>query len=254
MAGPVAHVYCALAILSSGVLSIKSPRDFIIGTLFPDIRYLHVIEREKTHKADICWHDVLTASSDFDAGMKLHALVDVVRENYVIQHHLYDNFSSYLPYKSQFLKFFEDALLYDQVNIWHNIAIYFDTIAHEEQAFGIDDTALRLWHTMMQQYMLQKPAARNIRTYIYTLLTEQYYGKKPSASWWNRFTASIKSRLFAYQLKRVFYQCEKNMALKNSLTHFYSNIVSYLTSELYTQPFAKKQTPGKKLAFFLNQQ
>ncbi|HXW86140.1 MAG TPA: hypothetical protein VEK38_02235 [Candidatus Bathyarchaeia archaeon] len=228
MAGPVSHIYCALAILLSGTLSIENPRDFIIGSLFPDIRYLGVIERSQTHKPHITWHDVQTASSDFDAGMKLHALVDVVREAYVVHHSLYDHFSSLLPYKSQFLKFFEDALLHNKVADWSTIIGYFDTILPEEQAFGIDDTALHLWHSLMQQYLAQQPDVSNIRTYLYTLLTQQHLAQKGSVSFWNRLLASLKSRIFGYQLTKVFYQCKKNIPLQKSIYHFYRQVVSYL--------------------------
>jgi len=52
--------------------------EFYIGTIFPDIRYLGVIDRAKTHFADVTLDSVLGAKTSFLAGLLFHNLVDKI--------------------------------------------------------------------------------------------------------------------------------------------------------------------------------
>ena len=79
MAGPIGHIVLALSLLN-GPLADKDRAAFMLGTTFPDIRYLGVIERGKTHNNHATWQNVQTESSSFKAGMDFHALVDRGRE------------------------------------------------------------------------------------------------------------------------------------------------------------------------------
>ena len=49
MAAPIAHIFCALFLLNNNIIDVDNIQEFIIGTSFPDIRYLGVIERDTTH-------------------------------------------------------------------------------------------------------------------------------------------------------------------------------------------------------------
>lgn len=62
---------------------------FLVGTLFPDIRYITHFPREKTHFNVNSLKEVGETSSPFDAGMKFHAWVDRVREEFVISSGIY---------------------------------------------------------------------------------------------------------------------------------------------------------------------
>lgn len=81
MAAPITHIILADKIFNR-YFADKDKRDFYVGTSFPDIRYMGIIKREKTHFIDL---DIKTLQQlpSFEAGMKFHSLVDIVRENYM---------------------------------------------------------------------------------------------------------------------------------------------------------------------------
>jgi hypothetical protein len=113
MAAPATHIILALLMLP--LLKEKNIPEFIVGTSFPDIRYLGVIERSKTHNNQTTWQSIQKNPSSFKAGMDFHALVDRLREAYMMKHHAYDRIPQ-SKYKSQILKMFEDMLLYGTID------------------------------------------------------------------------------------------------------------------------------------------
>jgi hypothetical protein len=158
MAGPVSHIICALTVLNSGNIQIQDKQAFILGTSFPDIRYMGVISREQTHKKELSWQDVQHASSDFEAGMLLHALLDQVREAYVVEQGAYDHIPN-TRFKAHCLKFFEDITMWYSIppSDWQTIITYFDTIHTAEKQFGIPGEALLQWHSFIQEYLQAMP-------------------------------------------------------------------------------------------------
>ncbi len=230
MAAPVAHIFCALALLNSGKLKVDDKQAFILGTSFPDIRYLDVIERAETHKKNVTWDDVVNAPSSFEAGMLLHALLDHVRENYVEIHHLYDQLPNN-PYRTHVLKFFEDILLYDYVTEWPHIITYFDTIAQEEKKYGIAMPYLRIWHKLLQQYISQHPSAKQIAGFLKhrsAVLTHKE--SNTIKHYLNKLIGSIKNQFIAFKLGDIMKKLEKNKTIRSRMIYFYENIVDFLTA------------------------
>ncbi|OGT36016.1 MAG: hypothetical protein A3F11_05760 [Gammaproteobacteria bacterium RIFCSPHIGHO2_12_FULL_37_14] len=149
MAAPVTHILLALQILPS--LPDKDEKEFIIGTSFPDIRYLNCISRDKTHQKDVTLEKIKAEQSSFKAGMMFHALVDEVREKFMQGHKVY----SLVPKSivtAHALKFNEDALLSDKVPLY-KVASYFDVILPEELDLVNYDYA-KTWHKALKKYLL----------------------------------------------------------------------------------------------------
>ena len=132
MPAPVMHIVLSLLILP--YLPDKDPKEFILGTSFPDIRYLGVIDRRKTHNPCPSWDHVVKEKSSFKAGMEFHALVDVMHDNYMASNKVYSLLPSECQDSPHYLKFFEDMLVYTKVSRWNEIAGYFDTVLNEELA------------------------------------------------------------------------------------------------------------------------
>lgn len=82
MAAPITHVVLTAKIFDN-FFQDKVKKDFFIGTLFPDIRYLKVIDRDQTHFSNLSISDLKTEDS-FLAGMKFHSMIDVVREKFIL--------------------------------------------------------------------------------------------------------------------------------------------------------------------------
>lgn len=170
MAGPVTHIVLALQILHLLPTTVDR-QAFIIGTSFPDIRYMAKLERDKTHIEPVSWNDVVNEPSSFRAGMLFHNLVDEVRLQY-FEPNFYDktNLSQYTPiYIKLFplmLKTAEDAFLYTKTNRWKEIASYFDTIYQEELDFGVPEHVLRTWHEMIKTYIAHETTAESIAQFV----------------------------------------------------------------------------------------
>lgn len=72
MAAPITHIVLADKVWAQ-FLSSFNKNDFFIGTSFPDIRYLKVINREKTHFKNQSINDIKSDDSII-AGIKFHSI------------------------------------------------------------------------------------------------------------------------------------------------------------------------------------
>jgi hypothetical protein len=86
MAAPIAHIFLAVQILVGPFKVMSHEKEFIIGTSFPDIRYLKVIERAETHFENVTLNDIKKETNSFKAGMLFHSFVDQKREEYMVVH------------------------------------------------------------------------------------------------------------------------------------------------------------------------
>lgn len=199
MAGPVTHIIFALLMLPL-LPPDMDKQAFIIGTSFPDIRYMAGISRAATHIEPVSWDAIVNEPSAFRAGMMLHNLVDNVRIMH-LEHYFYD-ITQLEQYTPAYIKLFplmqktaEDAYYYRYCTAdrWQEVSSYFDTVYQEELDFGIDEAVLRQWHTMIQTYIAQEPTPRIIAEFcansgndLYAFCTEvdldQYFNELHATS------------------------------------------------------------------------
>ncbi len=228
MAAPIAHIFCALALLQQGKIKVVDKQSFILGTSFPDIRYLGVIKRDQTHEKNVNWNDVINAPTSFEAGRLLHVLLDLVREDYVQTHNLYDQFPN-TPYRTHILKFFEDTLLHNKINNWQEIVCYFNTILPEEQTYNIHDRYIRIWHQLLQHYIKQPPDAKQIAWFLKQRATAI---ARDESNIFKRFFKNlintIKNKAIAFKLNGIMKELEKNDIVRSEMLHFYEHITDFL--------------------------
>lgn len=134
-------------------------RELMLGTLFPDIRYLAKLPRKATHEQGITLKLIKETKDPFLKGMRIHAYVDVVRLNYLKTITIEDHLKSYEGDNIFFLKMVEDEILYRQGSKkqFQDIADYFNTIVQQEIDFGIAPEILADWHTSHYQYFADGP-------------------------------------------------------------------------------------------------
>lgn len=154
-AGPITHIYFADKCLE--FIDINDRTLFNQGNLFPDIRYLGSITREATHEPNVTFEDVVCASSPFQSGTRLHALLDGLREAYVVETGIYAALAEVdRGYSAALLKLIEDELLYDEIS--SDLVIrQLEQISEEELATGISAETLQLWHWILTQYFKFRP-------------------------------------------------------------------------------------------------
>jgi hypothetical protein len=150
MAAPIAHIFLAMQLLCGLAKGLFNEQEFIVGTSFPDIRYLKVVERAETHFERVTLNDVLQEKDSFKAGMLFHSFVDEQREQYVVDNNLYDGIPDF-RFKTQSLKFAEDELLKPYCDLIRYQA-FFNTVLPAQTTYGIDEQHIRSWHTFLQGY------------------------------------------------------------------------------------------------------
>src|SRR3989344_7889748 len=153
MAAPITHIVLAEKVFSNQFQNLSKDK-FLVGTSFPDIRYLRVIKREHTHSRNTL--SEIKKSESFEAGRQFHCLVDTARENYMQKNDVY----SLIPASkliTQSLKLFEDELFYEKLSNWSQIINYFDDVVSEELAYPIQKEDILKWHKLLQSYLSEKP-------------------------------------------------------------------------------------------------
>lgn len=175
MPAPILHI--ALSLLMLPFLPGKNHREFILGASFPDIRYLGVIERSVSHKANPSWHNIEKERSSFKAGMEFHALVDVMHDEYMAKHCVYNLLPLECCKSSNYLKFFEDMLIYPKIEKaqWGIIAGYFDGILQQELVLVNNADAIKIWHNHIKQYILTAPSQHSVQNLL-NLQISTWYG------------------------------------------------------------------------------
>lgn len=204
MPGPITHIALTDKVfdrLFNGMVR----SDFFIGTLFPDIRYLKVIDRSKTHFKEVHLRDIQNEDS-FMAGMKFHTLVDQARNQFLLEDNIYSSFKE-IKYASYVLKVAEDTLFYKYITDWDTYINYLDRILLAEKDFDIPERALKDWHTLLQRYFQHPPDNKTIKALSMV------------AGLSNETTIEMNKLLQAVQ-------SDKN--IQNTLEDFYQNIENYL--------------------------
>jgi hypothetical protein len=154
MAATITHFVLADKVFGEFFSHLKKD-EFFIGNIFPDIRYIGAIEKQKTHSDNVSLKNIIKEDS-FNAGAKFHQLTDKVEAKYTEDHDIYSMFT-YLEHATQSLKLFSDEILYPKVENWQEYASFFAKILPQEQKFGIADKDILKWHQMVKIYISQKP-------------------------------------------------------------------------------------------------
>lgn len=158
-AGPITHVA-----LGQKWLSYEAPnytdeqkKLFLLGTVFPDIRYLGVIKREQTHYKGVTLSAIRKTSSPFQQGVLFHSFVDEFREKWVKEHKTEAKLTDVaVNQKHTFLKIIEDQINYSEQS-WGSFRQYLMSIPADEKQYGIDDKALSEWHAGLTLYFTASP-------------------------------------------------------------------------------------------------
>src|SRR4030043_1902184 len=84
MAAPITHIVLTEKVFDK-FFSDKKRKDFYIGTVFSDIGYLGVVDRQSTHfpLQELKLEDVKKEQNSFTAGVEIYSLVDDIRERFI---------------------------------------------------------------------------------------------------------------------------------------------------------------------------
>lgn len=174
MAAPITHIVIS-DVLKQSCLSTYSNnwKSFILGTSFPDIRYLGVIDRAKTHLPVTSLKDVTQERSAFSAGMKFHNLVDLKREEFVVTKDLYRFLpNDHLLHSS--VKFYEDSILVKKFNRGSYVSI-FDSIDLSDLNLDVSKIDIDRWYSLVRDYISISPERylESLQLFVSTVVPEE---------------------------------------------------------------------------------
>lgn len=216
MAAPIAHVFLALQILAGPLKGIFNEKEFIIGTSFPDIRYLKIVERAETHVDNVTFDDIKNESSSFKAGLLFHSFVDQEREKYIVQHNMYETLPSF-RFTTQSLKFAEDHLLRELFNV-QQYTDYFNDILTEQLSFNIAEENIKKWHIFLQEYFTGNLSGRDLMVKYFDL-------NEPNALAIKRW---FFSWYYARKINNIILNIVQDDEMRRLLLNFYQNFATNL--------------------------
>lgn len=159
MPAPITHIVLGQKIHHHFFPQLDFP-SFIVGTSFPDIRYISQIKREKTHLQNIRLKDVDTKNS-FLAGFQIHSLIDQIVNPFNTE-----KFVSFSLEKNRrnvlALKFYQDKILYPKIKNWPQITSFFTRVYPQEIDILNSKTCLQKWHHGLGQYFKNGPIKKSL--------------------------------------------------------------------------------------------
>src|SRR5580700_4486111 len=113
-AGPMLHLWVAERFCEMyDITDQDTLRGIIVGTEFPDIRYMTHQPRDLTHPDVSGIKEVCESNTPFEMGMKLHVWLDTVREQFIPQE-IYDAVAPDAEgFSATLLKMIEEEMLAD---------------------------------------------------------------------------------------------------------------------------------------------
>ncbi len=163
MAAPITHIVLTEKIFDNFFKN-KKKKDFSIGALFPDIQYLKVIDRNKTHYNNLVLND-LEKDDSFLAGVKFHSILDIAREKFIVANNVY-SLCPKSKYITQSLKLLEDEIFYQHIENWNEYIDYLNEILSSEINFEVSKKDIKKWHLLLQQYFLKQPNKQSVTDFI----------------------------------------------------------------------------------------
>ncbi len=221
MAAPIAHIYLALQVLAGPLKGHFNEKEFLIGTSFPDIRYLKLVERAQTHFENVSFEDIKKEKNSFKAGMLFHSLVDEKREEYMVKNNMYAALPKF-RFVSQSLKFAEDEILRTQFDVQKHASL-FDEILAEERAYKISDENIHTWHSFLKEYLATSVSCH--------AMLMRYFNLHEPDSWFiKRWIFSVYYARKMSSIVEAIAHDKKSEKTKSLILDFYTNFTDKLQS------------------------
>lgn len=172
MPAPLTHIVFSFVFLQNNP-GVFDQRDFIVGSVAPDIRYLGVARRSDTHLVSPTFEQVYKAKTSFEAGWIFHSLVDCMFDSYLKKHGGLAHIMP-LPGGGLFLKILQDSMLFEKCNAWKDIATYFDgersVLKAEETEKKFPRRKIIEWHNLITMLIKNRLLIGKEKDFIACLL------------------------------------------------------------------------------------
>lgn len=161
-AGPVTHAYLTEKLFEKypNRYDEEEQQRFMLGTLFPDIRYLGKIKRQQTHFEKISLKEILEEKSPFVAGMMFHSYVDNNRNTFIATQKIFSKIPREIKrqYQAMYLKLVEDQIVYEKKASWQKIIDDLKEFDPEELDKGMEKSTIEVWHAALSFFFQSSPS------------------------------------------------------------------------------------------------
>lgn len=215
-AGPVCHAHLSERFLEHFPKYNQEERKaFLIGSLFPDIRYLSKINRDDTHFDPVSLQDVLEEPSAFMAGLKFHSYVDITREEYVVREKIYDQFAdASIRNFCTFLKIVEDEVIFDRRTDWDDCVDMLTSIDPEELQWNINEATIRKWHDVLTLFFTVPSST--VITLLKASSQEAGFVKEDLSCWSKYITLAAQNLKMQCYVSNLLDHFEEKFALQKT--------------------------------------
>lgn len=170
MAQQISHIIYAQKYLEKHPLPNGDKDLFILGCVFPDIRYIdESVKRKATHMAFDPVDLNFEGLTPFQSGWKFHLYCDMKREEILNKYKFYE-----IPETAKLAnapaKLLEDSLLYDRFGNWEKTCAYFNTSQFIPGDLPVEKEVFQLWYAILGKYIELAPDERTIRIFINKLV------------------------------------------------------------------------------------
>ncbi len=171
MPWPATHILTAETVYPVHFSHLDHPA-FILGTVFPDIRYPAKIDRGLTHIHQVSLSE-MGRQPAFRAGLLFHTYADDFWNHYIGGYA--DELFALIPHTQpafHALKILQDIYLYREFDRWAEVAGWLDTILPEELTYGASEDLVRRWHAMLQAFLTRPPEENDLTMLTLSLSVE----------------------------------------------------------------------------------
>ena len=166
MASQIAHVVYATKYFEKYPLPNGEREEFILGSLFPDIRRIdETIQRKDTHLRFEPLDLNFEGLDPFQSGWKFHLYCDMRREEILNNHNFYllKNTADFWHLSS---KIFEDEIIYDDCDNWEKLVHYFNNVPDIDVGTDVSRETFELWYAIIAKYVETKPCSHSMKIFL----------------------------------------------------------------------------------------
>jgi len=203
---PITHIVLGKKIHQQFFSHLDFPA-FIVGTSFPDIRYISGLTRTQTHLQDTHLKDIDT-KNPFLAGFQIHSLIDQIVNN--LGHQKMISLSQEINMENvTSFKLYQDKILYSKINNWPQIASFFDCVYPQETEMGVSIKNIQEWHTWLQKYFKEGVNKKTLK----------------------RLSKFYEQPKLEENIIKSFNELDKNPLIKKDILELTKNIISLVEKE-----------------------
>ncbi len=164
MASQVAHIVYAKKYLD------KHPRkdadNFLLGTLFPDVRRIaDELSRHETHiffkHLDLDFNDL----TGFQSGWKFHLWCDMRRYE-ILNKYNFLNIKNAATFGGMTARLLEDEILYEKYNNWEKLSLLLNNPPTITTPLDVSQETLERWYAIVSKYFEKKPSDKTIKIFL----------------------------------------------------------------------------------------